>query len=55
MKKGVFLLKVNQEGLSKIVRHLNKGIYEEVAELLSDLHSQVQPQLPKPKVTKKVP
>lgn len=42
-----FKLEVNQAGLGLIVKHLNKGVYEEVAELLSTLHAQVQKQLPK--------
>lgn len=45
-----FKLTVDQSGLNLIVRHLNKGVYEEVAQLLSDLHVQVQGQLPKPKM-----
>lgn len=52
MKKGDFVLKVNQQGLSLIVKHLNKGVYEEVAELLSNLHGQVQSQLPQVKPKK---
>lgn len=47
-----FKLTVDQSGLNLIVRHLNKGVYDEVAQLLSDLHAQVQEQLPKPKLPK---
>lgn len=45
-----FTLKVTQAGLEKIVRHLGKGEYTDVAELLSDLHGQIQAQLPRPKM-----
>lgn len=46
----IFTLKVTQAGLEKIVQHLGRGSYAEVAELLSDLHGQVSAQLPKSKM-----
>lgn len=48
----IFTLKVDQAGLNLIVKHLNKGTYEEVAGFLSNLHDQVQKQLPRPKLPK---
>jgi hypothetical protein len=50
-----FRLVVDQQELNLIVEHLNDGQYKKVAQLLSDLHAQVQKQLPKVKVKKETP
>lgn len=47
--KGYFTLRINKAGLDLIVKHLNKGIYEDVAVLLSELRAQVEAQLEQPK------
>lgn len=49
MKKGQILLKLDQGQLGLIVKHLNRGVYEEVALFLSELRGQVDSQMPKPK------
>lgn len=47
-----FNLKIDQAELALIVRHLNKGVYEDVAQFLNNVHQQIEKQLPKAKLPK---
>lgn len=50
-----FSPKISKLLMDRLVMYLNERPYKEVAQLLSDLYAEVQAQLPKPKLPKKVP
>lgn len=45
---------MDQNQLNLIALHLRKGVYDEVAQLLTDIHQQISPQLPQPKVNRMI-